>query len=419
MPVIEVEPGDDHADLTSHDTFVAGVPYATFDRLRREDPVSWWEEGDGSGFWALTRYQDVVTASRRPEVFSSARGIRLEDMDEEELQARRTLMEMDPPEHTRYRRLVSRAFTRKSVLAYEDAIRALARAILDEVHGTPRLDFTDLVARQLPMRMLGRLLGLPEADSDWLVRRGDALIANSDPDFTDYVVDRVDTSEYRLLPFRSPVALELVDYGREAFEARRRHPGDDLLTALLAPMPNGERLSDAELANFFTLLVAAGNDTTRYTMAASIKALAERPRVREELTAEPGRLDNAVEELLRWASVTMHFRRTATTDTELGGRSIRAGDKVVLWFVAANYDPEQFPDPYHLDPDRRPNDHVTFGLKSPHLCLGAHLARMELRVLLEELLPRVSTVELAGPPERLRSNFIAGIKHLPLEIGWK
>lgn len=419
MPVIEVDLGDDHADLTSHDTFVAGVPYATFDRLRREDPVSWWEEADGRGFWALTRYQDVITASRQPEMFSSARGIRLEDMDSEELEARRTLMEMDPPEHTRYRRLVSRAFTRKSVLAYEDAIRALARAILDEVHGTPRLDFTDLVARQLPMRMLGRLLGLPEEDSDWLVSHGDALIANSDPDFTDYVVDRVDTSEYRLLPFRSPVAVELIGYGREAFEARRRRPGDDLLSALLAPMPDGERLSDVELANFFTLLVAAGNDTTRYTMAASMKALAEHPRVREELAAEPARLGSAVEELLRWASVTMHFRRTATTDTELGGRSIRAGDKVVMWFVAANYDPEQFPDPYHLDPDRRPNDHVTFGLKSPHLCLGAHLARMELRVLLEELLPRVSTVELAGPPERLRSNFIAGIKHLPLEIGWR
>lgn len=419
MSVIEVELGDDHADLTSHDTFVAGVPYATFDRLRREDPVSWWEEPDGSGFWALTRYRDVIAASRQPELFSSARGIRLEDMDDEELEARRTLMEMDPPEHTRYRRLVSRAFTRKSVLAYEDAIRALARAILDEVHGTPRIDFTDLVARQLPMRMLGRLLGLPEEDSDWLVGHGDALIANSDPDFTDYVVDRVDTSDYRLLPFRSPVALELIGYGREAFEARRRHPGDDLLSALLAPMPDGERLSDAELANFFTLLVAAGNDTTRYTMAATIKALAERPRVREELTAEPARLGTAVEELLRWASVTMHFRRTATTGTELGGRRIRAGDKVVMWFVAANYDPEQFPDPYHLDPARQPNDHVTFGLKSPHLCLGAHLARMEMRVLLEELLPRVSAVELAGPPERLRSNFIAGIKHLPLAIEWR
>ncbi len=419
MSAIGVDLGDDHADITSHDTFVAGVPYATFDRLRREDPVSWWEEADGRGFWAVTRYEDVVGASRRPELFSSARGIRLEDMDDEELAARRTLMEMDPPEHTRYRRLVSRAFTRKSVLAYEDAIRALARQVLDEAHGTSVLDFTELVARQLPMRMLGRLLGLPEEDSDWLVRHGDALIANSDPDFTDYVVDQVDTSDYRLLPFRSPVALELIGYGREAFEARRRHPGDDLLSALLAPMPDGERLDDAELANFFTLLVAAGNDTTRYTMAASMKALAERPELREELGAEPARLPVAVEELLRWASVTMHFRRTATTDTELGGRRIRAGDKVVLWFVAANYDPEQFPDPYRLDPGRTPNDHVTFGLKSPHLCLGAHLARMELRVLLEELLSRVETVELAGPPERLRSNFIAGIKHLPVEIGWR
>ncbi len=419
MSVIEVELGDDHADITRHDTFVAGVPYATFDRLRREDPVSWWDEEDGRGFWSLTRYGEVIAASRQPEIFSSARGIRLEDMDEEETAARRTLMEMDPPAHTRYRRLVSRAFTRKSVLAYEEAIRALARRILDEVHGTPRLDFTDLVARQLPMRMLGRLLGLPEEDSDWLVKRGDALIANSDPDFTDYVVDKVDTSAYRLLPFRSPVAVELMGYGREAFEARRRHPGDDLLSALLAPMPDGERLTDAELANFFTLLVAAGNDTTRYTMAASMKALVERPAVREALAVEPGRLEVAVEEMLRWASVTMHFRRTATRDTELGGKEVHAGDKVVLWFVAANYDPEQFDQPYHFDPDRRPNDHVTFGLKSPHLCLGSHLARMELRVLMEELLPRIASVAPAGAPERLRSNFIAGIKRLPLEIEWK
>ena len=417
--MIEVELGDDHADITRHDTFVAGVPYATFDRLRREDPVSWWDEEEGRGFWALTRYQDVIAASRQPEIFSSARGIRLEDMDDEETEARRTLMEMDPPAHTRYRRLVSRAFTRKSVLAYEDAIRALARRIVDEVHGTPELDFTDLVARQLPMRMLGRLLGLPEEDSDWLVKRGDALIANSDPDFTDYVVDQVDTSAYRLLPFRSPVAVELMGYGREAFEARRRHPSEDLLSALLAPMPDGEHLSDAELANFFTLLVAAGNDTTRYSMAASMKALVERPAVREALAAEPARLELAVEEMLRWASVTMHFRRTATHETELGGRQIRAGDKVLLWFVAANYDPEQFAEPYHFDPDRHPNDHVTFGLKSPHLCLGAHLARMELRVLYEELLPRIESVSLAGPPERLRSNFIAGIKRLPLEISWR
>ncbi|MHB1929891.1 MAG: cytochrome P450 [Acidimicrobiales bacterium] len=415
----EVDLGDDRADITEHDTFVTGVPYATFDRLRREEPVSWWEENDGRGFWALTRYQDVIAASRQPEIFSSAMGIRLEDMDEEEEAARRTLMEMDPPEHTRYRRLVSRAFTRKSVLAYEDAIRALARRLVDDVHGTPEIDFTDVIARQLPMRMLGRLLGLPSEDSEWLVKRGDALIANSDPDFTDYVVDQVDTSEYRLLPFRSPVAVELIGYGREAFEARRSHPSEDLLTALLAPMPDGERLTDAELANFFCLLVAAGNDTTRYSMVASMKALAERPALLSALADEPGRLEVAVEEMLRWASVTMHFRRTATQDTELGGKQIRAGDKVLLWFVSANYDPAQFPEPYHFDAERRPNDHVTFGLKSPHLCLGAHLARMELRVVFEELLPRIASVEIAGPVERLRSNFIAGIKRLPLEITWK
>lgn len=419
MSVIEVDLGDDHADITSHDTFVTGVPYATFDRLRREDPVSWWDEPDGRGFWALTRYADVITAERQPEIFSSSQGIRLEDMDSEETEARRTLMEMDPPQHTRYRRLVSRAFTRKSVLAYEDAIRVLARRLIDEVHGTAELDFTDLVARKLPMRMLGRLLGLPEEDYDWLVKRGDALIANSDSDFTDYVVDQVDTSDYRLLPFRSPVAVELIGYGREAFDARRRHPSEDLLTTLLAPMPDGEHLTDAELANFFCLLVAAGNDTTRYSMAASMKALVERPDVRIALAEEPGRLDVAVEEMLRWASVTMHFRRTATQDLELAGRHIHAGDKVLLWFVAANYDPEQFPQPYHFDPDRKPNDHVTFGLKSPHLCLGAHLARMELRVLYEELLPRIDDVQIAGPVERLRSNFIAGIKRLPLEISWR
>lgn len=419
MTVTEVDLGDDRADITSHDTFVAGVPYATFDRLRREDPVSWWDEPDGRGFWAVTRYADVLSVSRRTDLFSSAEGIRLEDMDAEECEARRTLMETDPPEHTRYRRLVSRAFSRREVMAYEEAIKALARQLVDEVAGTSTIDFTDLVARQLPMRMLGRLLGLPESDSEWLVRRGDALIANSDEEFTDFVVDRVDTSDYRLLPFRSPVAVELMGYADDAFAKRRDTPGDDLLTMLLAPMGDGERLREAELRNFFTLLVAAGNDTTRYSMVAAMKALVERPEILADLGRRPERLATAVEEMLRWGSVTMHFRRTATADTELGGRRIRAGDKVVVWFVAANYDPEQFAEPYRFDPDRAPNDHVTFGRHSPHLCLGAHLARLELRALFEELLPRIEGASFAGPVERLRSNFISGIKHLPLEIAWR
>jgi cytochrome P450 len=419
LSVIEVELGDDHADITSHDTFVGGVPYATFDRLRRDDPVSWWDEPDGRGFWAVTRYADVVAVSRETGTFSSASGIRLEDMDGEELESRRTMMEMDQPRHTRYRRLVSRAFTPREVNAYEEAIRGLARNVIDELHGTTQIDFVDLIARQLPMRMLGRLLGLPDADGAWLVQRGDALIANSDPEFTDYVVDQVDTSAYRLLPFRSPVSLELFDYAKRAMEQRRQDPTEDLLSLLLRPMVDGEHLGDLELQNFFTLLVAAGNDTTRYSMTAGMKALVERPALLRRLGDEPERLPAAIEEILRWGSVTMHFRRTALADTELGGRTIRAGDKILIWFVAANYDAAQFPDPYRFDAERSPNDHVTFGRHSPHLCLGAHLARLELRVLFEELLPRIESVEVAGPTERLRSNFIGGIKRFPLEIQWR
>lgn len=419
MSTVELDLGDDHADITSHDTYTAGVPYATFERLRREDPVSWWDEADGSGFWAVTGYEDVLAVSRQSNLFSSAQGIRLEEMSAEECDARRTMMEMDPPLHTRYRRLVSRPFSRREVFAYETAVRAIARAVIDEAFGRSAIDFVELIARQLPMRMLGQLLGLPSDDGEWLVRRGDALIGNTDPEFTEFVVDQVDTDPYRLLPFRSPVSLELFDYAAKALDARRAAPTNDVLCALLAPMADGERLTDHELKNFFTLMVAAGNDTTRYTMAAGMKALAERPEVLADLAAHPERIELAVEEILRWSTVTMHFRRTATTDTELRGRAIKAGDKVVMWFVSANFDHEQFAEPYRFDPARQPNDHVTFGRHSPHLCLGAQLARLELKVLFEELLPRIEAVRVAGPIERLRSNFISGIKRLPLEVSWR
>jgi cytochrome P450 len=419
MARIEVEFGDDHADLTSHDTFVDAIPHATFDRLRREDPVSWWDEEDGRGFWSVTRYTDVLSVSRNTDVFSSAKGIRLEDMDEEETEARRTLIEMDAPEHTRFRRMVSRAFSRREVMAYEDAIRGLATDLVEEVRGTPTLDFTKMISRQLPMRMLGQLLGLPNADSEWLVTRGDALIANTDEDFTDFVVDKVNTDDYRLLPFRSPVALELMAYADTAFGERRAAPKDDLLTLLLSPMVDGEFLTDAELSNFFTLMVSAGNDTTRYSMSAAMKALIERPELRQRLTADPSLMPVAVDEMLRWGSVTMNFRRTATQDTELGGKQIKAGDKVLMWFISANYDEDQFDEPYYFNIERTPNNHVTFGLHSPHLCIGAHLARLELRVLFEELLPHVNDIEFAAPPARLRSNFISGLKSMPVTIDWK
>jgi cytochrome P450 len=412
---------DAPADITSHDTYVSGVPRDTFQYLRENDPVHWTEESDGGrGFWSLTKYDDVLFASRNTDVFSSRLGIRLEDMDPEETEARRTLMEMDAPEHTRLRRLVSRPFAPKTVNEYENAVRSLAIEVLDSLQGQREFNFVQTIARELPMRMLGRLLGLPDDDLEWLVQRGDALIGNTDPDFTDFVVDQVDTSAYRLLPFRSPVALELFEYATRALEERRITPTHDILNALLEPTADGDSLDDLALKNFFTLMVAAGNDTTRYTMTGGLLALIERPELFARIpsmTLEERK--SLIDEMLRWTTVTMHFRRTLTSDIELRGKSLKAGDKVVLWYTSANYDEDRFESPNEFRADRSPNDHVAFGLHSPHLCLGAHLARLEMRVLFEEIANRWQSVELIGEPERLRSNFISGIKNLPIRVTWR
>jgi cytochrome P450 len=406
------------ADITSHDTYVDGVPRDTFRYLRDHDPVHWTEESDGGrGFWSLTKYDDVLLASRSTDIYSSRFGIRLEDMDEEETEARRTMMEMDSPDHTKLRRLVSRPFAPRSVAEYEGSVRALVVEILDSLDLSHEFNFVQLVARELPMRMLGRVLGLPDEDLEWLVGRGDALIGNTDPDFTDFVVDQVDTSDYRLLPFRSPVAVELFEYAAQALEDRRITPTHDVLSALLEPNADGESLDDLALKNFFTLMVAAGNDTTRYTMTGGLLALIERPEILQAIpamTLEDRKL--LVEEMLRWTTVTMHFRRTLTQDVELRGKSLKAGEKVVLWYASANFDDEHFESPEEFRPDRSPNDHMAFGLHSPHLCLGAHLARLEIRVLFEEIAARWGRVELVSQPDHLRSNFISGMKQLMIRV---
>jgi cytochrome P450 len=416
--------GPDDADIVDPDTYIAGVPHATFLRLRREDPVSWWDEPAGRGFWAVARHADLVHVSRSVDAFSSAQGVTLEEMDPDDFAARRNMLEYDPPEHTRYRRLVSKPFSRREVYAYAGAIRMLARSVLDEAlptGGAARLDFVESIAKQLPMRMLGRLLGVPDSDGPWLVERGDALLGNLDPDFTDHPVGLTDTDEFKSVPFRSPAALELYRYAEHQAAARRATPSDDVITDLLAPTIDGDRLTEREFKNFFVLLVGAGNDTTRYTMTAGIKALIERPDQLDQLRAavvggDVDLVDSAVEEILRWGTVTMHFRRTATRDVELGGRTIRAGDKVVIWYISADYDDAAFADPFVFDIRRNPNPQVAFGLMSPHLCLGAQLARMEIRILFEELLPRLADARIAGRIERMRSNFIAGVKRLPVEF---
>jgi cytochrome P450 len=420
---IDVDLGPADADITDPDVYTNGVPYATFERLRDQDPVSWWDEHDGgAGFWAVTRYDDLLQVSRNVETYSSAQGITLEEMEPEDFAARRNMLEYDPPAHTRYRRLVSKPFSRREVYAYENGIRLLARSVVDEAlaGGSTTIDFVDRIAKQLPMRMLGRLLGVPDDDGPWLVERGDALLGNFDPEFTEHPLGLTDTDEFKAIPFRSPAALDLYRYAEQQAAQRRSHPTDDVITDLLAPTIEGDQLTEQEFKNFLVLLVSAGNDTTRYTMAAGMKALIEHPdqlaELRGSIGNDPALMDSAVEEILRWATVTMHFRRTATKDAELAGQRIEAGQKVVIWFVSADYDRTQFAEPYRFDIHRSPNEHVAFGRMSPHLCLGSQLARMELKVLFEELLPRLADARIAGPIDRLRSNFISGMKRLPVDL---
>ncbi len=406
--------GPDDADITSHDAYTDGVPHATFDRLRAEDPVHWTEEAEGSGFWSILRYDDALAVSRDVETFTSSKGIRLEEMDEEETKARLTMMELDPPDHTRYRRLVSKGFTRKTVESYEEEIRQLAIDVIEEALDKSEFDFVHEIAEQLPMRMLGRLLGTSDEDGHKLVAWGDALLGNTDPDFTDTPIDLTDTDAYRMVPFRSPASIQIFSYAQEQAADRRTCPRDDIISQLLAPMRDGELLTDLEFNNFFTLLVAAGNDTTRYTLTHGLWSMMNHPSLWEAWKADPSLTPTAVEEILRTSSVTMHFRRTASRDVEMRGKQIKAGDKVVMWFNAANHDGEGFPNPFRYDLARQHNDHMAFGRNGPHLCLGAWLARMEVRVVFEELLKRVDHFEPAGAIDHLRSNFIAGIKRLPV-----
>ena len=286
MSTFQFPMGAADADITDPDAYVHGVPYATFERLRRDDPVSWWDERDGGkGFWAVTRYDDLLTVSRQVDIFSSAQGITLEEMDPEDFQARRNMLEYDPPEHTRYRRLVSKPFARREVYAYENAIRLLARTVVDEaLAGPDTFDFVERVAKQLPMRMLGRLLGVPDEDGPWLVERGDALLGNFDPEFTDTPVGLTDTDEFKHIPFRSPAALELYRYAERAAADRRAHPTDDVISKLVTS--DEENLTPQELAKFFILLVGAGNETTRNAFTHGLYLFTHHPDQRDRLLAD-------------------------------------------------------------------------------------------------------------------------------------
>jgi cytochrome P450 len=404
-------------DLTDLDRWVRGVPYQEFGRLRREAPVAWFGEAPpNSGFWSVHRYADIVDASKDTATFSSARGISFEEPTDEDMAARRTIIDTDPPGHTKLRKIMSGSFTQRAVAVYEHFVAGLTEQVLDAGLADEPFDFVDAVAKEVPIRVLARVMGLPEANLGQFIDLGDRLIANTDPDLTDVVWGRDDTDAYRRFPFRSPYGKQLWDLGRQIVAERVLAPGDDLLSRLLIARVDGEALSEVDLDNLFSILVIAGNETTRIAIAHAVLAFCEYPDEWDRLRADPGLLDTATEEVLRWSCPTHFMRRTAATDTELGGAHIRAGDKVVLWYVSGNRDEAEFGHPETFDVARSPNRHLSFGRGGPHLCLGAHLARLEIRIVLAALALRVRRFEPAGPPRRIRSNFTNGLKALPVRV---
>jgi cytochrome P450 len=410
---------DGHADLSSHDAFINGAPLNTFARLRRDDPMSWTEYDQGENYWSVTRHADILELNRQTDLLSSARGIRIEDQSYAEYLARRTFQEMDGAEHMATRIRVAKAFSRPVIAQFEQVVRDICVDILDKTLPKLTFDATADIARQLPMRMLGRIMGTPDEDLPWLVAKGDALIANSDPDFTTHVLDKMTTDEFRMMPFNSPAGAELFVYAKDLM-ARKAASGDTsgILPLIIAPAADCSVMPEQEFRNFFCLLVAAGNDTTRYSIAAGIQALAHQPELLGQL--QSGAVwDNAPDEIIRWATPAIYFRRTATRDFEYHGKAIKAGQKVVYWFLSGNRDETAFDDPMRVSFTRESNRHVAFGQGGPHVCLGMWLARLEVRVLFEELAKRITSIEPAGEQKFLRSNFVGGIKSLPVTVKLK
>jgi cytochrome P450 len=401
-----------------NDAFAERVPHETFKLLRDEAPVHWYDWEHGKGFWCITRYDDVVTVMKDWRTFSSETGATaLEDLDPDQIEARKSMLDTDPPKHSSLRAIVNKGFTPRAVAAYEDLLRTLTRQILDESLPKGEFDFVEEVAKQLPIQVLCRILGVPLEDDEQLIEWGDKMIGNTDPDLGGLHPASPESAKYRLYPFRSPFAMEVFNYGHRIAAERRTDPRDDLVSKLVMwEDEDGNRLTEREFDTMFLLLVVAGNETTRQSIAHGMQVLMENPGVMDRLRDEPALMTTATEEIMRWASPVIHFRRTATTDVEMHGVQIREGDKVVVWLISGNYDERQFPDPLTFDVTRKPNNHITFGRGGPHFCLGAHLAKLETRIMFEELLPRVKTVEPTGPARRMHSNFTNAYKSMPVRV---
>lgn len=390
-----------------------------FDTLRTEDPVHWTPEAPpNSGFWAVTKYSDIDAVDRDSETFTSTKYVNLEEVDDDLMDLRRSMLETDGLRHRALRKLIQREFSQGPLTRkYEEFLRGLTKVTVDNALQNSEFDFVEKVSADFPINVLVRLLDVPVSDTGMLINWGNQMVANTDPDYTDHLITDPDSDQYRHLPFRSPAALEVFEYGRELAQRRKGGDGTDLISILVNRTPeDGEPLSASDFDNYFLLLVIAGNETTRHAISQSMLALIENQDQLKLLQEQPELIPSAVEEFLRWASPVYHFRRTATRDVELGGKQIKTDDKVVMWFASGNRDEAVFADPYRFDVTRTNIDHVTFGKGSPHVCLGNALARMEIRLMFTELIPRLASIELNGEVTRVRSNFINGIKKFPVRV---
>ena len=419
-------------DLADVDLYSQGIPHDVFATIRATPGLCWNTITDSNGtdsnradqdnavedgFWAVTRHADVVEVSRDTTTYSSAVGhIQIYDIDNDALEARASMIDLDPPVHTRLRRLVSSAFTPRHVLEYRRMIRERVRRCLDDLTANGGGDWVSTVAKPIPISVICDLVGVPETDHDYMIELSDYLVAGTsnavlEPDAYG------NTTELRLLPFNSPAAHGINEYARELGEQRRRRPADDLITKLINAAVDGEQLSDNEFTNFFRLMIFAGNETTRSAIAHLALQFHRFGEEFARLKDDRGLIESGAEEVIRYSSPILYFRRTVTRDVELSGTPLHKGDKVVMWYAAANFDETVFADPQRFDLGRpTPPANVAFGGGGAHFCLGAPLARLEVAILLDEITERGLQIEVVDEPEFVRSNFVNGIEHVEVGI---
>jgi cholest-4-en-3-one 26-monooxygenase len=388
-------------------TWGRGVPHDQFDRMRKEAPVCWHPEVDDTGFWALTKHADVKAVSHDSATFSSELGgTFIPTADEEALASLRlTILMMDPPKHHRYRRLVSKGFTPRMITNLVEEIERRSEAVIDSVCERGEAEFVEEIAAQVPVQIICQMIGLePEVWPRMITLSNNLIGSRDDPDYKE------------IAGGPEAASMEVYMMCDEVAADRRRNPRDDIMTALVNAEIDGERLTDPELNLFFITLIVAGNETTRNLINHSMLALLDNPDEAERLRQDPSLWDSGVEEMLRWGASIHNFRRTATKDTEIRGVPIKEGDKVVMYYAAANRDEEVFDDPHTFDVGRTPNDHVTFGGGGEHFCLGASLARAEIKATMRQIVERLPDLELAGPPDRLHSDFVNGVKTMPVRF---